>query len=221
MSIFCSACGAQANDGQRFCMKCGTPLVTTGTQQQTNTQQGSYAPHGTYNAAGRYNTPGSNYNPYGHTIALDDDLNAFVQTNQVYYFNQFKKLNNQYSKISWNWCSFMFSNLWFIYRKMYGIGVLLWIISFVLSMIPIIGTALSWGVAIVSGMFGNYLYKEHAYTKISEAKNMDHMTKKAYIADKGGTSAGAVWAAIGISFILVIIITILLIPSMIPLYLYY
>ena len=212
MSVFCSACGSQANDGQRFCMKCGTPLVPSGTDRQANYHQSNYPPHGPYN------TPGVNYNPYGHTIALDDDLNAFIQTNQVYYFNQFKKLNNQYSKITWNWAAFMCNSLWFIYRKMYTTGILFMIAGFILSMIPVVGTLLSWGVSIVSGLFGNYIYKEHAYTKISEAKVMDHMTKRVYIGDRGGTSTGAVFLAIAILFVVTIIISVLLIPVMLPLY---
>ena len=49
-------------------------------------------------------------------------------------------------------------------------------------------------------------YKQYIDGELQVAKSMDAMNKTAYIAKKGGTSAGAVWVVIGIMTVLGMII---------------
>ena len=110
------------------------------------------------------------------------------------------------SKTSWNWCSFLFGGCWFAFRKMYGIAAAFVGISFVAGLIPGLGGLIQLALWICSGIFGNHFYKQYIDGELQIAKSMDDFNKSAYIAKKGGTSTGAVFAIIGIGFVLGLII---------------
>ena len=110
------------------------------------------------------------------------------------------------TKVSWNWCSFLFGSCWYAYRKMYGIAAAFVGISFVSGLIPGLGAILQLALWICSGIFGNHFYKQYIDSELRMAKSMDNFNKSAYIAKKGGTSIGAIFAVIGIGFVLGLIV---------------
>ena len=206
--IFCSKCGAVMNEGQKFCASCGTPAGNTGephfrvaganTANQSYQQNTYSAPQQQYNA---------NYTSYGQTQQIDQDLYTFIQSNQPVYISKFQKMQISNSKTSWNWCSFLFGSCWFAFRKMYGIAATFVGISLVAGLIPGLGGLIQLALWICSGIFGNHFYKQYIDGELRIAKSMDDFNKSAYIAKKGGTSIGAVFAIIGIVFALGLIIS--------------
>ena len=210
---FCSQCGKPLSEGQKFCPFCGTPAGASGephfqvaganSVNQNYTQNTYTAPQQGYTQP--YSTPQYNtgYNQYtGQQQQVDQDLYTFIQTNQQFYINKFQKMQQNNSKASWNWSSFLFSAYWLAYRKMYGIAAAYTGISFVLGLIPGIGAIAGLAMSICAGIFGNHFYKQYVESELQIAKGMDAMNKNAYIVKKGGTNVGAVFVIMGILFVL-------------------
>ncbi len=222
---FCATCGTPAGaTGEPHFRVAGAYAPAQNGQQSTympsQTQyappQVQYTPPQTQYApsqqpyAPQYSVPqspgaqyGQGYGAYGQQQQnVDPDFYSFIRSNQTYYASSFQKMQATNSSASWNWCSFLFSAYWLAYRKMYGIAAAYAVVSFVLGLIPGIGAVLGFAMSICAGIFGNHFYKQYVDGELQIARNMDMVNKNAYIAKKGGTSLGAVWAFIGIMFLL-------------------
>lgn len=211
---FCSKCGAAMNEGQKFCSKCGASANETGEPhfqvagvgvQNQNYQQNNYiTPQQQYYTPPQPSIPQYNtgYNQYVQQQQIDQDLYAFLQSNQPVYISKFQKMQIANTKASWNWCSFLFGGCWYAFRKMYGIAAAYIGISFIVGLISGLGILLQLALWICSGIFGNHFYKQYIESELKTVKGMDGFSKTAYIAKKGGTSIGAVFGVIGIAFIL-------------------
>ncbi len=64
------------------------------------------------------------------------DIAAFVQSNAARIISKFKRISKD-KKITWNWGAFIFAEFWFIYRKMFKIGVLMMAASLAISILRI------------------------------------------------------------------------------------
>jgi len=91
------------------------------------------------------------------TITADgvssDEIRAFAGVNAHYYIQQFSKFTitgRETFCVTWNWSCFGFTFIWFLYRKMYALAV----ISFVIFCIP----GINFFMHIVVGILRNYLY---------------------------------------------------------------
>lgn len=94
-----------------------------------------------------------------------DEILTFVGTNSSYYikkFSMFTISGREKFIVTWNWSCFGFTFIWFLYRKMYALAV----ISFVVFCIPGINFILH----IMVGAVGNYLYYRHVKVKILEIR---------------------------------------------------
>lgn len=131
----------------------------------------------------------------------EQDLYNFIKTKQDYYMKKFSKMENSNNSISWNWCSFIFGAAWFAYRKMYGFAAAYCIISYLTAAIPGIGLYINFLLWILSGILGNYFYKQHTEKHLQAATNLSDYEKSNYIHKKGGTSIGAVFALYAIIFV--------------------
>ncbi len=104
-----------------------------------------------------------------NTINIDsittDEIRAFVGTNSYYYIQNFSKFTitgREEFCATWNWSCFGFTFLWMLYRKMYFLSI----ITFVVFCLPGINILLH----IAAGVIGNYLYYKHAKDKILETR---------------------------------------------------
>jgi hypothetical protein len=105
--------------------------------------------------------------PFGESAGSvsGEEMRAFVGNNQEYYLGNFAKFTvtgTERFAPTWNWSAFGFTFIWMLYRKMY----LLAAVTFVIFCMP--------GVNLIShivvGVVGNYLYYRHALAKISEVR---------------------------------------------------
>lgn len=176
--IICSACGETCSPNDRYCKNC--------------------------NASLKEQTP----------ITFDNSLlegidyalwNDFIEKNADRYISVFKKSNGKRWFSSFNWCAFLFSIEWLLYRKMYKIAILSAIITAVslifislMKYIGPLGILLGYTLVIllkiVISFFGDALYKSHVKKEISK----EYPDK-----NKGGTSLAAViFGSIGLSIFL-------------------
>lgn len=100
-----------------------------------------------------------------NTINIDsittDEIRAFVGTNSYYYIQNFSKFTisgREKFCATWNWSCFGFTFLWMLYRKMYFLSI----IAFVVFCLPGVNIILH----IAAGVIGNYLYYKHVKDKI-------------------------------------------------------
>ena len=91
---FCTNCGQEIQAGAKFCENCGTAMYLNEPKKHGQSENEIYS-----------------------------DLALLVGKNFEYYIPKFKKLISRNANISWNWCAFLFTPYWRIYRKMYGYGI--------------------------------------------------------------------------------------------------
>lgn len=229
--LICSDCGATYTEGEEFCASCGNVLLksdqhnpqydySSGQPQYSSSSQPEYTNQTSNINYGQSNT---NYNQYNEA-RIDEDIQTFIGVKQEYYFEKFQKFNIKNSKVSWNWASAFLGSYWYAYRKMYLIQFLYYVVYFFtvvfLGILSIgvfsINRTFTPALAIapflvfiapfvISGIFGNYIYKCHVEKQVQIAKYMDVNMKQNYLMKKGGTSSGAVWALIGIRILIKII----------------
>ncbi len=95
-----------------------------------------------------------------------DEIRAFVGDKTHYYIQNFSKFTitgREQFCVTWNWNCFGFTFLWMLYRKMYALAV----VTFIIFCIPGVNVLLHIG----AGMIGNYLYYQHVKTKIIETRS--------------------------------------------------
>jgi hypothetical protein len=105
--------------------------------------------------------------PFGFPVGnvSDEEVRSFVGKNSDYYIATFRKFNVAGAEAftpTWNWSAFGFTFVWMLYRKMY----LLSAITFLIFCVPGVNILLHIGVGIVS----NYLYYRHVAGKVSEVR---------------------------------------------------
>ncbi|WP_297430010.1 RING finger protein [Clostridium sp.] len=210
--LLCTKCGSAYKEGDKFCSTCGNIILKSEQQEQctfVSTQEQSF----NYNESQNINQA---------TVNTDEDILTFIGKNQEYYFNKFQKFNLNNSKVSWNWASAFLGAYWYAYRKMFLFQFLYYVIYLfgtffigmliggvfivtrntnhaLLAMFPLL---VLFGPFLISGMFGNIIYKYHVEQHLKKAGYMDAYMKQNYLIKKGGTSGIAVLVLIGISLLL-------------------
>ena len=137
----------------RFCPQCGKGI----------TQLSKFCPRCGHSLENFTNQ--SKSDPPSQPRVAEDDFIAFIGNNAGYYTHEFKKFDSagiDAFSLTWNWPAFWGGFGWLLYRKMY-----MWaIIAFALMLMPYLGLA-AW---IALGAVANYLYYQHAKSKILEIK---------------------------------------------------
>lgn len=139
-----------------------------------------------------------------NTINVDnissDDIRAFVGPNAHYYIQQFSRFTitgREKFCVTWNWSCFCFTFIWLLYRKMYALAV----ISFVVFCIPGVNILLHIGV----GMIGNYLYYRHVKGEIIEIRaTQSQQNYIPVLQELGGVNKWVITLAVVIGIIMAI-----------------
>lgn len=139
--IICNNCKAENPNETFYCYKCGSPLNEQD-RKSNNTQQQNNQPFGNQNIP-PFGVPfgqgQQQVNPFDPMAGLKSDepiaenvaageMSKYIGKNTQYYlrvFNHIKKFNNS----RFNFSAFLFSGMYFLYRKMILLGI---IFSFIL-----------------------------------------------------------------------------------------
>lgn len=125
--IVCNRCGQKNNADAVFCSHCGFPLSNGfGSHAQQGSEQRGF--QGGFNAVSFAPAP----NPNEDFDGVEGwKLAAVVKENQFSFMPRFMSFARRKNKVSFNFCAFLFSPLYFFYRKMYLLGILGLIIEFI------------------------------------------------------------------------------------------
>jgi hypothetical protein len=201
--MFCNNCGQQISEGMKFCNYCGKPVAEMSAANATAPQ-----PNPVPTAPPNYTNQQVQSAPvYGNADVTPDDIANFVQSNASYYVNKLGGIQAGYS--GWNWCSFLFSGYWFLYRKMYKTGfailgshIVLYFIMFFFGMAYNIEkwmwylSAMELAPIICFGINGNKLYMKYVYDRVYRLKNAPREMQQQIIRTEGGTDVAAVICAL-------------------------
>ena len=117
-----------------------------------------------------------------------NEVNLFIQRNQKFYEEKFKKMNDTGKSASWNWAAFFLGIYWMVYRKMYFKAGAFFILSLVASSTPYIGGILNFAVLVGIGIYANALYMDHIDGNIEKVKTLFSDNKDVIIKKIGGTN---------------------------------
>lgn len=135
---------------------------------------------------------------------------VYIRRNVDTYLEKFKRMHNNDSRISWNWCAFLFCVIWLAYRKLYKAFILIVLLTFLLTVgvgvafIPLYmrgfnpyeHTGIVFGVSfavglipmLISGMFGNLWYRRKLDKLVAAGDNAETREEKEMIYKKGGVN---------------------------------
>ena len=100
----------------------------------------------------------------------EEDFATFIDKNAEVYFRKFKKFRiDEPDKfaLQWNWPAFLFTYIWFAYRKMYKWAAVAFLTGSAIGLVLPFLLPFWW---LLFGMAGNFLYFRHARGKILEVK---------------------------------------------------
>jgi len=146
----CPRCGNENPEGSLFCNTCGTPLMNH--SQRTTTGP---APGTSGDAYTTFFTAASGLHPQDK-IADDvtvEDATRFVQINGMYYVPIFKKLREK-NRGRFNFSALIFSGGWLLYRKQYTAGIIVTVITTLMSILSTLSLSLG-AMPIMVEMFTN------------------------------------------------------------------
>lgn len=210
-NIVCEFCGTVNPRNGLFCTKCGNSLKKqSGAGSPFSGEEGKK-----FNT--RMTSPFISYNsmPYGGLNPEEElngvtvrDLATFIGQNGSYYLPRFKSIAKG-NKININISAFLFTWLYFLYRKIYGLGILILVLdlilgipSFVLTyndLVPILGLEFNFSEQLITfmenwynisfyltlimrifcGLFANQLYFHKAVRTIKKYK-AEYRDEQAY-----------------------------------------
>lgn len=209
----CTRCGTVNPPQGVFCQICGNKLAekTTQSAENTNIRERDDFPKDKFEPSKNYTPPAgiplnSVMNPLGG-LAPDEkiedipvkDIAVFVGRGSHYYLPKFKDISNIKSK-PLNLGAFIFTGTFFLYRKMFMLGLLFCCFDILFSIPTLVllyeemssqmisGTQLVYAnqaiidldsicsllvlaLRCVCGFFANTLYKDHVFKKIRELKS--------------------------------------------------
>ena len=190
MSKICRNCGSHQSDSAKFCEECGSVLSASVIETATEVVEAEVV-----GVVKSYDSPAADAREVRERL---------IGTKLEYYLPRFEKMENLNSVTSWNWPAFIVGCNWMLYRKMYGFGVALWVVSQVINLLGV--PLLNWAVWIGTGVLGNYLYMKDINNRTEKAMNMQPDEREVYIQKNSGTG----WTAVLIACVVSVILTTML-----------
>lgn len=131
-----------------------------------------------------------------------EPLALFVGENYPFYARRWAESDQRFGgKVSWNWAAFFLGPVWMVYRKMYAHCAILLAASIVLTgLAQAAGAAVEdivkWqmyagpAISFLLGLFGNWLYRQHAERKVRQitAANGQSEQARLLLARQGGVN---------------------------------
>jgi hypothetical protein len=124
-------------------------------------------------------------NEYINTSLIEEQ---YIGKNITYYSDKFHELRVLNKQTSWNWAAFLVPTYWCIYRKLYGYGFVLLLISLPLYHFGLFGDAVNIVIRIFLGLFANYIYMERIEHLVSEATYLEGSKKQQHLNNNSGVS---------------------------------
>lgn len=122
-TIICPRCKSENQKGMFYCGRCGFPLSA---QNNGNPNQSGFNPGGFNANFTNVMDPMAGVNPeedLGEGVTAGE-ISKFVQKNTPYFIRVFNNIKC-FSKGRFNFCAFLFSGGYLLYRKMYKIGAII------------------------------------------------------------------------------------------------
>ncbi len=116
-AVYCRYCSCMNEPNTLFCTRCGRSLLPPQDNSWTVPPPISFS--------------------YEANIQPDElldgvamrDIATLVKANAPDYVGKFRSMAKRRSKLSWNWCAFLFGSLWALYRKLYAATALFFLVS--------------------------------------------------------------------------------------------
>ncbi|MDD3192308.1 MAG: RING finger protein [Oscillospiraceae bacterium] len=159
-AVKCPRCGADNPEDGIFCCSCGARLnaqAPGGPDNNTAAYQQRRAPFGGGNPL--YGTPYAD--PYGGANPDEEldgvkvrDLSQFVGGNSGYFLANFMRIKQSGRPVTFNFSALFFGWKYFLYRKMYGFSLLIFLFNTLLGLPSAI--CLYEDLAVASGLAASY-----------------------------------------------------------------
>ena len=139
-------------------------------------------------------------------VEYPDERAAYIQKNVGTYLRKFDKIDNEDKASSWNWCAFLFTSDWLIYRKMYKLAVIVLVALVALEIIvelvtftiidneivaDLIVSLIDIAAYVAIGIMGDRWYKTKVDKLVKESAELSSEEKQEHY-KKGGTNLPAV-----------------------------
>lgn len=153
----------------------------------------------------------------------------YIQKNVEKYLGKFKKMHDNDTKLSWNWCGFLFMEIWLGYRKMYKPMILMILLQLVANVALAVAITMisikqgiepyenmTWAVLIgfapmlvfmlISGIFGNSWYRKKVDRLVREGEAAVTHEERGRVLGKGGVN-------IPIAIVLIVLSILYMLPN--------
>ena len=182
-SSYCPKCGSVHEPNDVFCKHCGNHFITGSTLKP------------------QYNSDASQRDAAGGSTYIQDEHQILVEkvigTNTEYYLPVFTKFRDQSTNTSWNWSAFLFTPYWCFYRKMYAVGIVVFVAVLISNFLNLFWIILLWVGRIIFGVYANHIYYNRIVRKTDERIRLQKSEVAQYLKENSGVSyAGVVVGAI-------------------------
>lgn len=185
----CPKCGANVNQGEMFCRVCGAKIISQSVQpnqmeqmpvaNQQDYAQNQYVSQQQPIMNNNVGDLASNYSSYSDDEAL---INAYIGKNADKFKNSGFSVN-----------TFFFGNIYVLYRKMWMLGIVWFLVSMIISMFL---SSLSSGLTLAINIFISTQFKKwylkHVEEKVAKIKtdnpHASHEQLLMICTQKGGTT---------------------------------